>query len=529
MTMAFTRLRLAAIAGAFALAATGAQAETVLHRGNGAEPETLDHHKSTGVTEANIIYDLQEGLLVFSPNGEPAPGAAESWDISDDGKVYTFHLRADAKWSNGDDVTAEDFVYSLRRAVDPATASDYAPILGPILNAEDIIAGKMPTDQLGAEAVDAKTLKVTLKASTPYFLGLMVHHISWPVHKATVEKFGADWTKPGNMVSDGPYMLAEWVPQSKIVLKKNPYFHDAANVKIDTVIYYPTEDIGEEFKRFRAGELDMTYSVPTDQVKWAEKNMPNEYRNSPYFGTYYYVINLTREPLASNVNLRKALALAIDRDLLVNKITQGGEQPAYEWVPPGVPGYEQQPVDFASMTQKERNELAKKLYAEAGYSADNPLKVQVLHNTSERHRKIAIAIASMWKKTLGVDMTLTNQEWKVYLDSRDKKDFQIARAAWIGDYMDASNFLDLFVSTAGERNDAGYNNPKFDELLNAASLNPDPAARQKQLEEAERIFLTDLPIIPIYHYRNLNMISTKVKGWVPNVMGFNLTRYLSLE
>jgi oligopeptide transport system substrate-binding protein len=357
----------------------------------------------------------------------------------------------------------------------------------------------------------------------------MVHHISWPVHKATVEKFGADWTKPGNMVSDGPYMLAEWVPQSKIVLKKNPYFHDAANVKIDTVIYYPTEDIGEEFKRFRAGELDMTYSVPTDQVKWAEKNMPNEYRNSPYFGTYYYVINLTREPLASNVNLRKALALAIDRDLLVNKITQGGEQPAYEWVPPGVPGYEQQPVDFASMTQKERNELAKKLYAEAGYSADNPLKVQVLHNTSERHRKIAIAIASMWKKTLGVDMTLTNQEWKVYLDSRDKKDFQIARAAWIGDYMDASNFLDLFVSTAGERNDAGYNNPKFDELLNAASLNPDPAARQKQLEEAERIFLTDLPIIPIYHYRNLNMISTKVKGWVPNVMGFNLTRYLSLE
>jgi len=529
MTMAFTRLRLAAIAGAFALAATGAQAETVLHRGNGAEPETLDHHKSTGVTEANIIYDLQEGLLVFSPNGEPAPGAAESWDISDDGKVYTFHLRADAKWSNGDDVTAEDFVYSLRRAVDPATASDYAPVLGPIMNAEAIIAGEMPTDQLGAEAVDAKTLKVSLKASTPYFLGLMVHHISWPVHKATVEKFGADWTKPGNMVSDGPYMLAEWVPQSKIVLKKNPYFHDAANVKIDTVIYYPTEDIGEEFKRFRAGELDMTYSVPTDQVKWAEKNMPNEYKNSPYFGTYYYVINLTREPLASNVNLRKALALSIDRDLLVNKITQGGEQPAYEWVPPGVPGYEQQPVDFASMTQKERNELAKKLYAEAGYSVDNPLKVQVLHNTSERHRKIAIAIASMWKKTLGVDMTLTNQEWKVYLDSRDKKDFQVARAAWIGDYMDASNFLDLFVSSAGERNDAGYNNAKFDELLNAASVNPDPAARQKQLEEAERIFLTDLPIIPIYHYRNLNMISTKVKGWVPNVMGFNLTRYLSLE
>ncbi len=528
MRQAFKRLGAAMLAGALILGtAVAANAETVLHRGNGAEPETLDLHKSTGVPEANIIYDLHEGLVVFSADGLPVPGVAESWDVSDDGMTYTFHLRADAKWSNGAPVTAGDFVFSLRRAVDPATGSEYAPTLAPIMNAEDIIAGTTPPDQLGAAVVDSRTLKLTLKAPTPYFIGLMAHHISWPVHKATVQKFGDEWTRPGNSVTNGAYVISEWVPQSKIVAKKNPNFHDAANVTIDTIVYYPTEDIDEEFKRFRAGELDMTYTVPTDKVKWAAKNMPKEYRNSSYFGTYYYVVNLTREPLGTDVKLRRALALAIDRDKLVDKITQGGEQPAYAWVPPGVAGYDYQQADFAAMTQAERDAEAKKILAEAGYGPENPLKVEVLHNTSERHRRIAIAIASMWKKTLGVDMTLTNQEWKVYMETRDAKQFQVVRAAWIGDYMDAVNFLDLFISTAGVRNDPGYTNPKFDELMAAAGVNPDPAARADQLEEAERIFLADLPIIPIYHYRNTTMVSTKIQGVIENVLGFHLSRYIS--
>jgi oligopeptide transport system substrate-binding protein len=530
MTKAFARLRVAALAGAFALvAATAAQAETVFHRGNGAEPETLDPHKSTGIPEANIIYDLFEGLLVFGQDGQPVPGVAESWDISDDGKVYTFHLRPNAKWSNGDPVTSEDFVYSLRRAVDPVTASDYATVMAPILNAEDIVASKTPVDKLGVEAVDPQTLKITLKAPTPYFLGLLVHHIAWPVHKATVEKFGEEWTRPGNSVSNGPYVITEWVPQSKVVTKKNPNYHDAANIKIDTVVNYPTEDINEEFKRFQAGELDMTYTIPTDQIKWAAENMPKEYKNGPYFGTYYYVINMTKEPLGTDVRLRKALALAIDRQILTDKITQGGEAPAYSWVPPGVAGYDQQNADFANMSQAEREAEAKKLLAEAGYGDGNPLKIEILYNTSERHQKIAVAIASMWKKALGVEATMTNQEWKVYLESRDQKNFQVARAAWIGDYPDASNFLDLFLSYAGERNDAGYNNPKFDELMAAAGVNPDAAARQDQLEEAERVFLADMPLIPIYHYRDVKMVSTKIHGYVDNVMGFHLTRYLSKE
>ncbi len=529
MNMAFARLKTAALAAVLALATVAAaQAQTVLQRGNGAEPETLDPHKSTGVPEANIIYDLIEGLLVFSPEGTPAPGVAERWDITDDGKVYTFHLR-DAKWSNGDAVTADDFVYSLRRAVDPATAADYATVLAPINNAEAIIAGTTPVDQLGVEAIDAKTLKITLKAPTPYFLGLLVHHISYPVHKTTVEKFGDEWTRPGNSVTNGAFMITEWVPQSKVVAAKNPNYWDAANVKVDQVVFYPTEDINEEFKRFQAGELDYTYTVPTDKITWAKENMPNEYRNSPYFGTYYYVVNLTKEPLGQDVKLRKALAMAIDRDILTEKITQGGEAPAYAWVPPGVAGYDAQKVDFADMTQAERNEAAKKLLADAGYGPGNPLKVEILYNTSERHQKIAVAVASMWKQTLGVETTMTNQEWKVYLESRDQKSYQVARAAWIGDYMDASNFLDLFISTAGERNDAGYNNPKFDELMAAAGVNPDPAARADQLEEAERVFLADLPLIPIYHYRNQKMVSPKLQGVVENVMGFNLSRYISKE
>ncbi len=519
----------ALVAVLFALAtATAAQADMVLHRGNGTEPETIDPAKSTGVTENAIENDLFEGLVTFSPDGKEVPGVAESWEISDDGTVYTFHLREDAMWSNGDPVTANDFVYSFRRTVDPATASDYAPILSPIVNASAIIAGEN-TDfsSLGVTAVDDRTLQITLTAPTPYILGLLTHNVAFPVHQATIEEFGDEWTRPGNMVGNGAFMLEDWVPQSQLTVVKNQNFHAADEVALDKIVFYPTEDLAEELKRYRAGELDITYDVPSDQVTWLEENMADEFHNTPYLGTYYYVINLTKEPLGNEIQIRQALSLAIDREILTEKITQAGELPAYAWVPPDIAGYTQQATFYKDMSQDERNSHAAVLMEEAGYGPDNPLQIELLYNTSDNHKKIAVAIASMWKK-IGVETTLTNQEWKVYLESRDQKNYQVARAAWIGDYADPLNFLELFLSDAGERNDAGYVNPEFDRLLAEAANTVDPAARMMLLEQAEKIFLDDIALIPIYHYTSQHMISPQVTGWEFNILDVHLGRYIAL-
>jgi oligopeptide transport system substrate-binding protein len=323
-------------------------------------------------------------------------------------------------------------------------------------------------------------------------------------------------------------MLSDWVPQSRLTVVKNPNFHDAANVNLDKIIYYPTEDIAEELKRYRAGELDVTYEVPSDQVKWLEANMKDEFQNRPYLGTYYYVINLTRDTLGKVQQIRKALALGVDREILTDKITQAGEIPAYSWVPPNIPGYKQQFLDFKSEPKAQRLAEAKKLLADAGYGPDHPLKIQLLYNTSENHKKIAVAIASMWKP-LGVDLELVNQEWKVYLETRDKKDFDVARAAWIGDYADPINFLDMFKSDAGERNDAGYNNPKFDQLLTTAATTVDPNKRLEILAQAEKIFLDDYAMIPIYHYVSHHMLSPKLVGWEFNILDIHPGRFLSLK
>lgn len=506
---------------------SGAQAEMVFHRGNGAEPETINPHKSTGVPEANIEADLFEGLTTYAADGAIIPGAAEKWEISDDGKVYTFHLRKDAKWSNGDPVTAADFVFGFQDALNPDTAADYATILYIIANATEINQGtEKDFSKLGAVALDDHTLQVTLTAPTPYFLGLLRHPIAYPVHKATVEKFGENWTKPENIVSNGAYKLIEWTPQASLTYVKNEHYWDAANVKVDKVVMYPTEDLAEELKRFKAGELHATYDAPSEQIPDLAANYPDEFKNTPYLGTYYYVINLTKEPLGAQADLRKALSLAVNREILVEKITQGGEAPAYSWVPQ-MTDYTQAFVSFKDMPQAERTAMAKELLAKHGYGPDNPLPVEILYNTSENHKKIAVAIQSMWKG-VGVNATLRNEEWKVYLETRDKKQFEVARAAWIADYDDPMNFLDLFLSYAGERNDAGYDNKKFDELLQKSATETDPAARMKLLNEAEQLFLNDDPMIPIYHYTSQHMVSKKVAGWEYNILDFHLARFISI-
>ncbi len=500
--------------------------EQVLHRGNGAEVQTLDPHKAEGVPSSNILRDLYEGLTIEAPDGTVIPGTAESWEISDDGKTYVFHIRKNAKWSNGDPVTAHDFVYGLRRSVDPATASKYSQILAPILNAEDVIAGKQPVENLGVRALDDYTLEIRLKASTPYLLGLLNHSSTYPVHKASVEKYGDQFSRPGKLVSNGAYVLKEWVIQSHIKLERNPNYWDNANTIIDTVYYYPIEDQSTELKRYRAGEIDRTEDVPSQQIKWIKKNLADELQVAPYLGSYYFGFNLTRPPFKDNPKLRRALSMAIDREIITKRITGLGEKPLYSWVPPGINGYEAARLDYADWPQKKRVEEARKLYKEAGYSRSNPLTVEIRYNTSENHKKIAIAIAAMWKQALGVKTRLVNEEWKVFLENRKQKQVtQVFRAGWIGDYNDPYNFMEILLSKHG-LNDSGYVNPEYDELLHQASMESDPKKRFELMKKAETLVLRDHPVMPIYSYVSSHLIKPWVGNYVPNVLDHNYSKDL---
>ena len=335
------------------------------------------------------------------------------------------------------------------------------------------------------------------------------------------------WVKPNNMVSNGAYTLAEWIPHSHIKLIKNPKFHAADTVKIDTVFYYPTEDSSAELKRFRAGEIDLTDAVPSTEVAWIKKNLAEAFHNPPYIGTYYYAMNIEKAPFANNPELRKALSLAIDRKILAEKITKAGEFPTMSWVPEGMNHYKTQRTPESKLSQKERVAKAKALYKKAGYSKDKPVEIEILYNTSENHKKIAIAISAMWKQTLGVKTTLRNEEWKVYLSSRTQRQFQAIRASWIGDYDDASTFLDLLRSDIGTMNPSAWKNEKFDSLMKQAETEADANKREKMMQQAEQVMLDDTAIIPIYHYTSKHLVNPKIKGWVDNVMDVHSSRFLS--
>ncbi len=501
-------------------------AEQVLRRGNGSEVQTLDPHKAEGVPASNILRDLYEGLTIESPDGTVIPGTAESWEISDDGRVYTFHIRKSAKWSNGDPVTAHDFVLGLRRSVDPATGSQYSQILAPILNAEDIITGKKPVDNLGVEAVDDHTLKMTLKAATPYLLGLLNHSTTYPVNQKNIEKNGDQFSRPGKLVGNGAYVLKEWVVQSHVVLQRNPQYWDNANTIIEKVIYLPIEESSAELKRYRAGELDITGSIPINQFDWIKKNLPGELHIAPTLGTYYYGFNLTRPPFKDNLKLRQALSMAVDREILTGKVTKAGEIPAYGWVPPGVNNYSSQQLGYAKLSKAERLKKAKELYKEAGYSKGNPLTVEIRYNTSEGHKKVAIAISAMWKMNLGVKTRLINEEWKVFLENRKQKKLtQAFRGGWIGDYNDAFTFAELMQSDHGI-NDSGYDNPEYDKLLAQAATESDLDKRRGILEEAERLLLKDHAIMPLYFYVTKHLIKPYVKGYKANILDHTYSKNL---
>ena len=542
------RLRILPAMGALALAACGGSspeqepkrygpiggesgvelaAMQVLHRGNSTEPQTLDPHRAEGVPSSNILRDLFEGLVAEAPDGELIPGAAESWDISADGLTYTFTIRPNGRWSNGDPVTAADFEYGLRRSANPETLSRYSSVLAPIRNARAVIAGELPPQELGVVAEDERTFVVYLEAPTPYLLGLLTHSTCYAVHRGTVEAHGGNWSRVETHVGNGAYRLKEWVVQSHIHLERNPDYWDDANTTIEEVRYYAIENQDAELKRYRADELDITSTIPQKQLKWIRQNLSEEFRVTPYLGTYYFGFNTTRGPFADQPGLRRALSLAVNREIIAEVVSGAGEPVAYGWVPP-VRGYVQQAPEEAGWTQKRREAEAKRLYAEAGYSRENPLKVEVLYNTSDNHKRIAIALRFMWKQVLGVEATLANQEWKVFLETRKRKqETEIYRAGWIGDYEDAYTFAQLLEST-NEQNDSGYDNPRYDALLAAASAEPDIVRRAERLQHAERVMLADQPILPLYFYVAKRMVKPWVRGYEGNIMDHIYTRHLSI-
>jgi oligopeptide transport system substrate-binding protein len=510
------------------MTATAAFAEVVYNRGNSADPESLDPHKTSTVYEANILRDLFMGLTMQNAKAEVIPGAAESWTVSADGKVYTFKMRAGATWSDGSPVTADDFVYSWRRAVDPATASEYAYMLAPVVNAEDITAGKKKLEELGVKAVDANTLEVTLNAPTPYFLEMLTHQVTYPVSKANIDAKGADFIKPGNLVSNGAYTLAEFVPNDHIKVVKNAKFYDAANVKIDVVNFIPTEDRSTAMKRLEAGELDTNDDIPTEQLADLKAKFGDQVRLGPYLGTYYYAFKVDKKPW-DDVKLRHAISMAIDRDYLAEKVWQNTMIPAYSFVPPGIAGYESRYTDYKDKSQLDREDEAKKILTELGYGPDKPLKMEIRYNTSENHKNTAVAIQEQLKP-LGVEVTLLNTDTKTHYGHLEQKgDFDIARAGWIADYKDPENFLALCKTGTGN-NYAQYSNKEYDDLMAAAASAGDPAARMGKLSEAEALGVArDLCVVPLLYYGFHTIVSNKIKGWENNVMDVHPSRFLSKE
>jgi len=499
----------------------------ILHRGNGTQPQGLDPHLTEGVSSSNVQRDLFEGLVVEAPDGSLIPGVAGRWEISGEGRIYTFHLRPASRWSNGDPVTAEDFVFSMQRVVTPATGSKYALMLAPILNAEQIIAGEMEPGMLGVRAPDKHTFEITLKAPTPYFLGMLAHSIALPVHPASVREHADRYGRVENLVTNGAYRISEMVVGSHIRLVRNEHFRDRDSVIIDEVFSYPIEDLSAELARYRADELDWTYEVPNAQFGWVQANLPGELHVSPYFGTYYFGFNTSKPPL-NDVRVRRALAMTIERDIITDKLTRFGEIPAFSFVPPGIPGYENAEPEWVKWSQAQRDAEAQRLMAEAGYGPDNPMHIEIRYNTHQNHKKISLAIAHMWRSKLGVRSSLLNEEFRVFLANRKQRLVtQVFRAGWIGDYLDPYTFLEINLSGSG-LNDADWKSPRFDALMSQASLTADPQARMAMLSQAEALILEEVPNAPIYTYVSKRVIKPWVRGWQPNLLDHHATRWMYL-
>jgi oligopeptide transport system substrate-binding protein len=497
-------------------------------RGGGPDPDSLDPQKARGFEAQSIVRDLCEGLTTLDHDAHVAPGVAQSWSASADGLTYTFKLR-DAKWSNGDPIVAADFVYSFRRLLDPALGAQYANLFYVLKNGEAINKGAMKPEALGVKALDPHTLEIELERPTPFILGLLAHQTAVPVNPANVEKFGKDFIRPGNLVSDGAYRLAEFTPNDRIVLTRNENFHDAANVGIDREEFLPLEDRSAALRRFQAGEIDSYADAPADQIPFIREHFKDEFHVEPSLGVSYLSFN-TKKPPFDDPRVRNALSMVVDREFLADKIWGGSMLPGDSLVPPGIDDYGPEVFpDFHDLAPIDAEDKAKELLKAAGYGpGGKPLNVEIRYNTSENNKATSVAIADMWK-AIGVTTTFVNTDLKThYALLRSGGDYDVARAGWIGDYSDPQNFLFLLKGDNVGLNYARWSNPAYDALLAEASKTRDLRARAKILGQAEAIALRDQPVAPILFYSSKNLVSKRVIGWKGNLLDRHLTRYLSI-
>jgi oligopeptide transport system substrate-binding protein len=532
-------LKAATAAGAIALLMGGSASAVTLNTMNGSEPGSIDPHKASGDWENRIIGDYIEGLVAEDAHAEAIPGQAESWDVSADGLVYTFHLRSGIQWSDGTPVTAGDFEYAFRRLFNPATASEYAYLQYPIKGGSEIADGSMAVDSadFGVKSIDDKTLEITLEGPTPYFIQALTHYTGYPVPRHVIEAKGDDWTKVENVVSNGPFKITEWVPGNYVKSVKSDTYYGAADIKIDEVYYYVQDDLAAAFNRYRAGEYDILTDLPFDQQQLVRDTMPGEGRFAPFSGLHYYVINQERKPF-DDVNVRKALSISINREIIGPDIWGSGEPPAYAWVPPGTANYEgvtpYMPA-WAAEPYDQRVAEAKAIMEGLGYTADKPLQLQIRYNTNDNHQRLAVAISSMWEQ-INVKTELFNAETPVHYDALRAGDFDVGRAGWLLDYSDPSNVLDLLKTGTMQdgkmnwgNNYGRFSNAEFDDLIGKAAAEPDLAVRAKELGDAEKIAMDNFAAFPLAYYLAANVVKPNIKGFEDNAKDIHRTRWLTKE
>ena len=493
----------------------------VLRIGNGGEPETLDPHRYNLRLEETILNDLFLGLTTFDAYGNIVPGAAERWSVSDDGLTWTFELRETGRWSDGEPVTAHDFVYAFRRLLDPRTAASLAHFMYPIRNAEAVNAGRAPPDALGVRADCDRTLVVELEQPFPFFAERLIYPTGYPVPAHAIERLGEDWVKPGAMVSNGAFVLADWQPHALVQLGRNPHFHDADAVSLEGVLYFPTTDSNTAFNRYRTGEIDAIGDFPSGEIGWVREHMPNHLNLSSLVSIMYLVFNVTKPPF-DNARIREALSIAIDRGLLTERILKSGEVASAALVPPMVPDYTS--AVAPGNAKETRLRRARRLLAAAGYGPDRPLAVTLRYISGIESKRVQVAIAAMWKE-LGVQTTLHHTELKSHFADLRQGDFEVAQAGWFGEN-NPEHYLNLLVSDTGDVNYGRFASEAFDAVMDRAHAEPDLERRLALLREAEAVGLAEHPVTPLYAVTIRALVHPRIDGWHANPRNVHGARYL---